>query len=196
MGSGMSQILPGLYVGNMRDAKDVEQLEANKISHILSIHDNAKPLLTNMTYLCVAAADHPDQNLSQHFEECNNFIHECRLNGGTCLVHCIAGVSRSVTVTVAYMMTVTNCTWQECLRAARVAREVANPNFGFQKQLQDYQHSTLASQREKISKQFKASPFKDDETIKEHLSKENEKVVKDMESTMYQLPPNAYATNN
>ncbi|XP_033101538.1 dual specificity protein phosphatase 22-B-like [Anneissia japonica] len=194
MGSGMSQILPGLYVGNLRDAKDAEQLEANKITHILSIHDNAKPLISNMKYLCVAVADHPDQNLSQHFEECIDFIHECRLSGGACLVHCIAGVSRSVTVTVAYMMTITNCSWQECLRAARVAREVANPNFGFQKQLQDYQHSTLASQRQRIGKMFKESPFNDEQTINKLLSKENRKTDKEEEARTYQLPPNAYAS--
>ena len=38
------QILPGLYVGNFRDAKDTEQLKKNKITHILSIHDFAKKL--------------------------------------------------------------------------------------------------------------------------------------------------------
>lgn len=39
------QIVPALYIGNYRDAKDTDQLEANKITHILSIHDNAKKLL-------------------------------------------------------------------------------------------------------------------------------------------------------
>lgn len=36
------QVLPGLYVGNFRDAKDPDQLRANNITHIISIHDNAK----------------------------------------------------------------------------------------------------------------------------------------------------------
>ena len=40
----MLQILPGLYVGNIRDAKDENQLNEHHITHILSIHDNAKPL--------------------------------------------------------------------------------------------------------------------------------------------------------
>lgn len=38
------QVLPGLYVGNFRDAKDSEQLKAYKITHIVSIHDFAKKL--------------------------------------------------------------------------------------------------------------------------------------------------------
>lgn len=36
------KVLPGLYVGSVRDSKDQEQLEANGITHILSVHDNAK----------------------------------------------------------------------------------------------------------------------------------------------------------
>ena len=34
-----------MYVGNFRDAKDQAQLKENNITHILSIHDNAKELL-------------------------------------------------------------------------------------------------------------------------------------------------------
>ena len=37
-----TQVLPGLYVGNFRDSRDEKQLKENKITHILSIHDNAK----------------------------------------------------------------------------------------------------------------------------------------------------------
>ena len=36
------QVLPGLYVGNFRDAKDLQQLADNNITHILAIHDRAK----------------------------------------------------------------------------------------------------------------------------------------------------------
>ena len=43
--SVVSQIVTGLYLGNFRDAKDNVQLKQNKITHILSIHENAKPML-------------------------------------------------------------------------------------------------------------------------------------------------------
>lgn len=42
---GITQVLPGLYLGNFRDAKDTVQLAENKITHILSIHDNSRPIL-------------------------------------------------------------------------------------------------------------------------------------------------------
>jgi hypothetical protein len=48
-------VLPGLYVGNYRDSKDINQLEMHKITHILAIHDNPKHLFPEKHYLCVMA---------------------------------------------------------------------------------------------------------------------------------------------
>lgn len=53
-------------------------------------------------------------------------------------------MSRSVTVAVAYIMSVTSLNWKEALKVVRVGRAVANPNFGFQKQLQDFETFKLA----------------------------------------------------
>jgi hypothetical protein len=38
-------------------------------------------------------------------------------------------------------MTCTDLTFQETLNAVRGARKIANPNFGFQRQLQNYENS-------------------------------------------------------
>lgn len=55
----------------------------------------------------------------------------------------LAGMSRSVTVAVAYIMSVTNLSWKEALKVVRAGRTVANPNMGFQKQLQDFETTKL-----------------------------------------------------
>lgn len=53
--------------------------------------------------------------------------------------HSLAGMSRSVTVAVAYIMSVTTLTWREALKVVRAGRAVANPNLGFQRQLQEFE---------------------------------------------------------
>ncbi|KAM9323405.1 dual specificity protein phosphatase 22-B isoform 1-T1 [Pholidichthys leucotaenia] len=141
MGNGINKVLPELYLGNFKDARDREQLARNNITHILSIHDSAAPILQEMTYLCISAADLPTQNLTQYFKQSIIFMHESRLKGEGCLVHCLAGVSRSVTLVVAYIMTVTGLGWQEALAAVRVARPCAGPNLGFQRQLQEFENT-------------------------------------------------------
>lgn len=90
------------------------------------------------------ASDTPDQNLSQYFSVCNDFIHAARLRDGHVLIHCLAGMSRSVTVAVAYIMSVTQLSWKEALKVVRTGRAVANPNLGFQTQLHDFEMYKLS----------------------------------------------------
>ncbi|XP_046721071.1 dual specificity protein phosphatase 22-A isoform X2 [Silurus meridionalis] len=144
MGNGMNKVIDGLYLGNIRDSENRESLSKYGITHILSVCNNAKPVLEDMTYLCIHAADASNQNLLQHFKECIRFIHECRLSGGACLVHCLAGVSRSTTMVVAYLMTVTTYGWEECLSAVKAVRSFVGPNCGFQQQLQQFQRTQLS----------------------------------------------------
>ncbi|KAK9294198.1 hypothetical protein QLX08_011118 [Tetragonisca angustula] len=154
MGNGMNKVLPGLYVGNYHDSKDADQLERFEITHILAIHDTARRLHSDKHYLCILAADSPDQNLSQYFSLCNDFIHAARLRGGNVLIHCLAGMSRSVTVAVAYIMSTTNLSWKEALKVVRVGRSIANPNVGFQQQLKDFESSRLHEERRRLKERF------------------------------------------
>ncbi|XP_042573627.1 dual specificity protein phosphatase 22-B-like isoform X2 [Cyprinus carpio] len=106
----------------------------------------------------------------QHFEKSIRFMHESRLKGEGCLVHCLAGVSRSVTLVVAYLMTVTTLGWQEALAAVKVARPCASPNVGFQKQLQEFETSQLQQFRERLKQEYKENPFSDEEDARTLLT--------------------------
>ncbi|KAG7263386.1 hypothetical protein CRUP_017332 [Coryphaenoides rupestris] len=170
MGNGLNKVLPDLYLGNFKDARDREQLARNNITHILSVHDSAAPILQEMTYLCISASDLPTQNLTQYFKESIMFMHESRLKGEGCLVHCLAGVSRSVTLVVAYIMTVTGLGWQEALAAVRVARPCAGPNLGFQRQLQEFEATRAEELRRWLLEEYKDNPFDDSADIRDLLA--------------------------
>lgn len=58
---------------------------------------------------------------------------------GAVLIHCLAGVSRSVTLATAYIMTITNLSWSKAVNVVRGARRIANPNFGFKRQLKEFE---------------------------------------------------------
>ncbi|XP_058067079.1 uncharacterized protein DDB_G0271670 [Anopheles bellator] len=154
MGNGMNKVMPGLYIGNYRDSKDYQQLDRYNITHIVSIHDSPRRFHPDKHYLCVIAADKPDQNLSQYFSVCNDFIHSARLKEGNVLIHCLAGMSRSVTVAVAYIMASTPLNWKEALKVVRAGRSIANPNLGFQNQLQDFETNKLLEERKRLKERF------------------------------------------
>ncbi|KAK7913032.1 hypothetical protein WMY93_013243 [Mugilogobius chulae] len=174
MGNGMNKVVDGLFLGNIRDSEDRESLSKNGITHILSVHNNARPVYEDMIYLCINADDASSQNLLQHFKDAIGFIHECRLNGGACLVHCLAGVSRSTTMVVAYLMTVTKYDWEECLSAIKAVRSFVGPNYGFQQQLQEYQITLVSEYRAWLESSFRPSPFKEQEQVGALLSQYKE----------------------
>ncbi|CAG9561342.1 unnamed protein product [Danaus chrysippus] len=66
----------------------------------------------------------------------------------------LAGMSRSVTVAVAYIMSVTPLTWREALKVVRAGRAVANPNLGFQRQLQDFETYKLVEERRRLKERY------------------------------------------
>ncbi|XP_060110282.1 dual specificity protein phosphatase 22-A-like [Heteronotia binoei] len=205
MGSGMSKIVEGLYLGNIRDSEDRESLGKHRITHILSVHNSAKAQLEDMTYLCISASDSSSQNLLQHFKESIRFVHECRLHGGRCLIHCLAGVSRSTTLVIAYLMTVTDFGWEECLAAIKTVRSYASPNFGFQQQLQEYEKTLLKEYRAWIRQEYGKNPSDDQEELQRLLSQHEEKMKEqqvgrresnwiDSASASSPLSHNAYAS--
>ena len=50
---GQLQVIPGLFVGNLADSKDLLQLEQNHISHIVSVYDNARRIFKVKEYVYV-----------------------------------------------------------------------------------------------------------------------------------------------
>ncbi|XP_043993396.1 dual specificity protein phosphatase 22-A isoform X2 [Gambusia affinis] len=145
MGNGMNKVVDGLYLGNIRDSENREGLSKNGITHILSVYNNAKPVYEDITYLCIHAADASSQNL-------------------------LAGVSRSTTMVVAYLMTVTHYSWEECLTAVKAVRSFVGPNYGFQEQLQEYQNTRVSEYRAWLQSSFRPSPFNDQQEVEALLN--------------------------
>jgi atypical dual specificity phosphatase len=61
------------------------------------------------------------------------------------LVHCLAGMSRSATIVIAYLLATTPMTAVEATGFVRSKREIVRPNYGFTKQLEQYERRYFAS---------------------------------------------------
>merc|ERR1711953_85224 len=82
-----TQVLPHLYLGNMRDASNVAILGRLNIRYILNVTAKPRtdPLPAGFQYKHLEAADNGFQNLRQFFEEAFAFIDEAKKSqhGGT-----------------------------------------------------------------------------------------------------------------
>jgi atypical dual specificity phosphatase len=59
------------------------------------------------------------------------------------LVHCIEGISRSVSVVAAFLMAQYSWTPAEAVQFIKSKRRIAEPNFGFVQQLHEYAKVSL-----------------------------------------------------
>ncbi|GFW06893.1 dual specificity protein phosphatase 22 [Trichonephila clavipes] len=75
----------------------------------------------------------------------------------------LAGVSRSVTIAAAYLMSVTTLSCKDSLKVLRGARSIANPNCGFQKQLHQFEFQRLTEERRRLRERYPKQSFQLDE---------------------------------
>ena len=64
-------------------------------------------------------------NISQHFEECHDWIDYYLSQGTNVLVHCRAGKSRSATIIIAYLMKKYNMTFEKAYNLVKSKRPIA-----------------------------------------------------------------------
>ena len=114
-----------------------------KIGAILTLISKEKMEIENVEimakeaekqHFCIDIVDLENEDIMQHFEKTFNFIEE-HLQTTNVLVHCMAGVSRSATIVVAYLMRKHGWSLDRSLRAVKDKRPQIRPNDGFLEQL-------------------------------------------------------------
>ena len=90
------EILPGLFLGNAAHSEDLTKLQKYNIRYILNVSTlpNVFQDTGKVEYLQIPITDHWSQDLSIHFPSAIKFIEEAKAKNVSCLVHCLAGVSR------------------------------------------------------------------------------------------------------
>lgn len=145
--SAPTLVVPYLYLGNAQNAQDMDCLNANGIRYILNVTQNIPNRFEDNSkfhYLQIPISDHWSQNLSTYLPSAISFIDEARRLQCGVLVHCLAGISRSVTVTVAYLMSSLSLSLEDAYEFVKRCRPTASPSLNFMGQLMDFE-TTLRS---------------------------------------------------
>lgn len=140
----LSLILPHLYLGAETDVTQ-DCLTARGISYVLSV-SRCSPQPTFLPcsqYLRIPIDDSHRDDLLPWIPEALRFIDGAMSTGGSVLVHCAAGISRSPALAVAYIMYHMGMDLDHAYRFVKERRPSISPNFNFLGQLQHFQ-GTLA----------------------------------------------------
>lgn len=175
----ITRILGGIYVGGIQPIAHHTPLKANyQITHILSVirFEIIPEYLVRKSYTLknIPIDDNMNTDVLQYFNETNRFIDSClfpdeieydpkkvdfrkKPQKGAIYIHCQAGVSRSVTFAVAYLMYRYGFNLKTALHAVKRKRSVAEPNENFMEQLKLYEAmgSNVVDPENKEYKQWK-----------------------------------------
>lgn len=145
----MSLIFKGLHLGDVFDASSPRLLAEKQIVHVLTVADMeiAPPIADPSKHKQLRLKDSATENIGVHLLECCRWLDE-RLGQGNILVHCQAGISRSATVVIAYVIWITkgrmDLSLDDAIAFVRSFRPIVNPNPNFCKQLAEW-HACLQS---------------------------------------------------
>ena len=134
MDGDLHEVVPRLFIGSVGASTDLGKLQRHGVTHVVvagaglvRYHPNA------LTYFQIAIGDRPEaaRDLASHLPSAMVFINGALAAGGSVLVHCFAGKSRSASVVVAWLMLTRGWTMNQALTFLRQRRPVCQPNVGF-----------------------------------------------------------------
>ena len=138
----LNMIVPGVFLTGL---PGLERSLIKKFNITLIINaTNEGPLLSmhGITSYRVPVVDTPNEPIGLYFDDVSNLIEANRRRGKSSVVHCMAGVSRSTTLILAYMIKYTNLSLLESFMHTKAIRLCIRPNMGFMKQLMDFELKT------------------------------------------------------
>ncbi|XP_070833829.1 dual specificity protein phosphatase 19-like isoform X2 [Chaetodon trifascialis] len=132
-------VRPFLLLASQDAAHDMDTLQRHKVSHVLNVAYGVTNLFPDqLVYKTLQILDLPDTDIISHVGECSSFIDGAREQDGVVLVHCNAGVSRSSSIVIGYLMLREELSFDDAYSQVKQARPSIRPNPGFYHQLQRY----------------------------------------------------------
>jgi protein-tyrosine phosphatase len=137
--------LPFVFLGSVRTAQCSEVYDDLDVNYVLTCGRKLDPvILDGMHWKELPLDDLPSEDISAFLEEAMQFIDEALHSRKGVLIHCFAGLSRSVAVTMAYLMKNQGLTRDQALARIRETRPAAHPNAGFMNTLAKYEQELRA----------------------------------------------------
>ncbi|XP_043939277.1 dual specificity protein phosphatase 8-like [Protopterus annectens] len=137
----LTRIFPYLYLGSQNDVLNKDVMAENGITHVLNVSNSCpKPAYIPEThFLRIPVNDSYCEKILPWLNKAVDFIDKAKLLNGRVLVHCLAGISRSAAIAIAYVMRTLGLSLDDAYRYVKERRPSVSPNFNFLGQLLEYE---------------------------------------------------------
>lgn len=139
----IAPITDHLYLCSL-NALTLKRLRHMGITQVISVMPESIPvdIISQVDrHIQIPVDDIDYSNLRAHFDEVGDRIAREARRGGKTVVHCMAGVSRSATIVLAYLMKHQGLNLWQAYNKVIAARPCIQPNIGFWRQLMAYEES-------------------------------------------------------
>lgn len=170
---------PSLLLPSRNSSKDfkirLRTVGPASADHNPNLDDENKgvKLVRSVYCKCINIADNSEQVLAKFFDEAHLFIDEARRKKCNILIHCLAGVSRSPTFAIAYLMRVNSLKLQDAYNLVKQCRPQIDPNLSFIGQLMVYEKSLDSKQQQRRSRQHQNMYLRSSPELKNLFSSSN-----------------------
>jgi len=131
-------IIEHLYLGS-QDCCTQKVLIDYNINYVLSVGIDALEKFDNATYKFIHCLDLPETNIIALFlTDAFEFIRHAISENCNVLIHCNAGVSRSPSIVIAYLMYEKKLSYTDAFTLVKNQRACIRPNDGFTAQLKKF----------------------------------------------------------
>ncbi|XP_058502311.1 dual specificity protein phosphatase 8 isoform X1 [Solea solea] len=163
---GPTRILPHLYLGSQKDVLNKDLMAQNGITYVLNASNTCpKPdFISESHFMRIPVNDNYCEKLLPWLDKTNEFIDKAKVSNCRVIVHCLAGISRSATIAIAYIMKTMGLSSDDAYRFVKDRRPSISPNFNFLGQLLEF---------EKGLQLLQALTSTSDENISENNSKQS-----------------------
>lgn len=125
----VNEIIPNLWLGNVKSAYDRNFLQSYKIKNIITIMDDFDKnyKYNDITYLVIPIKDEQSctKNMINIFDVTTKFIYNSLSNNEPILVHCKKGHHRSAAIVVAFLIKYLKIDYLAALRYINYLRPCA-----------------------------------------------------------------------
>ncbi|CAH8675201.1 unnamed protein product [Schistosoma rodhaini] len=137
-----SPILPHLILGSQEDANSPTICKRYGITHILnvSLEGSIPSHIPSQNFYQIPVNDNYTDLMTPYFKDAFAFIESAKAAHGRVLIHCSAGISRSPTLAIAYLMYSCRMKMHEAYDVVKSGRNSVAPNFNFLGQLLEFEH--------------------------------------------------------
>jgi atypical dual specificity phosphatase len=127
----MSEITDKIWIGSYGDASNEIFLSERRITHVITCAHEFSSSILRPGYKIPIIDDTVNEKTMEYFLEGAAKINEWVNEGKCMIVHCFAGMSRSVSVVITYLIVYKGWSFQIALDHLKLRRRQTNPHPGF-----------------------------------------------------------------